>query len=490
MLVTLLWKKYGALLGGGSTGGLTFPLISPLHPSTMRYEPPGVQGGTKEGGSLFASGPATSPTGTTVSDPQYGSPCEMVINGQHDEDYMSMIWHQAVPLDTTRDWTVDHTNKRTGFRFGALTKTNAANPSTETAPFPKYTATNDIYARFVNFTPDSTIDEIYFWNTRAHGMKYAKDIWADGRYSYPRGGGQGSGGPEGLFLSQQIPLACQAGLLPPPSVAVPPAPPSGTQGGQGGGGRQGTATGGGSGSTSGGGSQGGPGGTQTGGGGGTTTGPPPVPTANAEIAPNVIRILGVTWTLYGEGTSPDPNRPMVRRLDNGRSIEEGSMMVLKEEDTRTGELVDKWLPMVTDRNSDWASAGTTPPTFTQKELLVRAWLSVVEPDSTSPVSAVNLSEPVYEEGYNPLWTVDRKPVYIIDDPAAGSSGSTNTGGSPLSGAGFKYKIKLRALDTTAGAAPDYGPPDPFTILLTTPVVDDVTFYISCGTQYLYYYVTY
>ena len=64
----------------------------------------------------------------------------------------------------------------------------------------------------------------------------------------------------------------------------------------------------------------------------------------------------------------------------------------------------------------------------------------------------------------------------------------------LPGAGFKYKVKLRVLDVTKGSAPDYGTPDPFDattpVLLTTPVVDDVTFYISCGTQYLYYYVTY
>ena len=42
MLVTLIWKKFGAKLDGSTLGGMRFSISDTLHPSAMRFDPPGV----------------------------------------------------------------------------------------------------------------------------------------------------------------------------------------------------------------------------------------------------------------------------------------------------------------------------------------------------------------------------------------------------------------------------------------------------------------
>ena len=118
-----------------------------------------------------------------------------------------------------------------------------------------------------NHMADFTVDELYVWKAQADGDP--RMLWLRGRYHKPdaAGGGGltgGAGGADGQFTSQALTLSGLGERLLPPASAAP-AP------------------------TSTGGAIGGPGGTVPGG----------------PATPGVIRILGLTWTWYGEDTADD-----------------------------------------------------------------------------------------------------------------------------------------------------------------------------------------
>jgi hypothetical protein len=112
-----------------------------------------------------------------------------------------------------------------------------------------------------NHTGDQTIDELYIWNTDRGALPTV--LWQRGRYYKPLDTSYG----EGLFTSQAMNFQGMSPRVPPPASTVSAPGGSGMGGGSGSGGGKGVGQ----------------------------TVPPVV---------NQIRILGVSWTWYGEGLFP------------------------------------------------------------------------------------------------------------------------------------------------------------------------------------------
>jgi hypothetical protein len=114
-----------------------------------------------------------------------------------------------------------------------------------------------------NHTSDDTIDEVYVWKAEGEGDPLV--LWQRGRYYKPLSQAYG----EGIFTSQAIQLSPSTGRMPaPPSAATAP-----------------TGSGGGGGATGGG--QGG----------------------SIPVEPLQIRVLGLTWTYFGEDVDPQTQMP-------------------------------------------------------------------------------------------------------------------------------------------------------------------------------------
>ncbi|MBI2899243.1 MAG: hypothetical protein HYY17_03600 [Planctomycetes bacterium] len=235
--------------------------------------------------------------------------------------------------DAAIDWTLHKNGDRNSIRIGAPSQVW----STDTS--------------YDNFSADSTVDEIYFYNTQS-SEDAALQHWLMGRYSRPKADG------EGVFTSRPIPVSGTGDrVLAPAGTATPPWSTSTTSG------------------------------------------------TTVTAVPEKARILGISWTWYGEGMEVKPD--------------------------------GTWAPTLTDHG---ASAATLYP--------------VVE---ASIVGLAN--DPLSDDGYSP-----------VKDPA----------GSPPEVA-VNSTIQYRLAFKLPGA--ELG-----TILLATPVVDDVTLYVSFDqVDYTYYF---
>jgi hypothetical protein len=181
--------------------------------------------------------------------------CQIFVNGQGFPG-ANTAWYQNYLPDSQKAWYVHETGEQNVLRLG---------------PPSRYLRTGiEAYQR--NWPADATLDEFFWWNRRDR-LGDALALGRLGRFYKPINNGY----EEGSFTSQEITLRMSTRMPAPPSAAAPPG-----------------ATGSGPGSTS------------------------PGPEA-AAFLPGKIRLLGATWTCYGELAEENDPQLEERMHDYGSS---------------------------------------------------------------------------------------------------------------------------------------------------------------------------
>ena len=204
---------------------------------------------------------------TTEGDDSHPEVCSIYVNNKPyrwDMDGLMSrgAWYNRTDKEYTPGSTVDWT-----LHSAKKSSQGGTRNTFRIGAVSKYRGDDNTYSYDWNWPADATMDEIYFWNEVIPEEKLSKH-WEAGRYYRVKDGS------DGFYTSPAIELPGGAGFLPPPSKALPPGQESGG-------------------------------------------GPRSTVTSTSWNTPQSPRLLGVSWTWFGEVINvkrpPDPR-------DNGEEF--------------------------------------------------------------------------------------------------------------------------------------------------------------------------